>query len=238
VKIPPLLQKLVDEELRSLARPGDYSPSDSARRQIHAAFGEASAVGGSSNKLSLADHARARLSLLSARFILPLWSLACQETEFYFTKQDWSDKTQDERREGDYLINRQELKIERFSAFDVPRVFVPSHLVELAETALKNHVLDEPALHRQISEWWNCYGRPDRNEREFYIKWAAQDAVSEAVGENPYDFYPPAENALYAFAGIITSKAGQRQYRLDPGKRRQFWTWWLSEAIPQAFADG
>jgi hypothetical protein len=40
-------------------------------------------------------------------------------------------------------------------------------------------------------------------EREFFIKWAAQDALYEAVGWIKHNPEPPAENALSAFAGVF-----------------------------------
>jgi len=74
-------------------------------------------------------------------------------------------------------------------------------------------------------------------EREFFIKWAAQEALYMAIGWGKYIPEPPAEFALYAFAGILEENDfGDRRYILNENKQHEFWAWWLSEAIPQAIA--
>jgi hypothetical protein len=72
-------------------------------------------------------------------------------------------------------------------------------------------------------------------EREFCIKWAAQDALYEALGWTENSDEAPAEYALYALAGIFEGEdIRHRRWRLDEDKAHEFWTWWLSEAIPLA----
>jgi hypothetical protein len=107
----------------------------------------------------------------------------------------------------------------------------------MAELALKSEVHDFAAFRHEANEWWVIYGRPEQMEREFFIKWAAQNALYEAIGWINYNSDPPAQNALYAFAGIFEGQgADNRTCTLDASKEREFWIWWLTEAIPQAAA--
>jgi hypothetical protein len=52
------------------------------------------------------------------------------------------------------------------------------------------------------------------------------------------DREPPAQNALYAIAGLFDGEdLDSRTYRFDESKRHEFWIWWLSTAIPQAVIE-
>ncbi|MGE5249394.1 MAG: hypothetical protein ACM3QS_04195 [Bacteroidota bacterium] len=105
----------------------------------------------------------------------------------------------------------------------------------MAELVLEGGIDDYGAFRRQANEWWQIYPRPERMEREFCIKWAAQDALYEAVGWIDRSNEVPAEYALYAFAGIFEGQdIRHRRWRLDENKAHEFWVWWLSEAIPLA----
>lgn len=248
MQIPDYAQILIVTELRKLAESSKYFISPDKEAEICAALGYASVnkrmvVGEASrnnaiHSLTTTSRIWAQLALITAKKVVPLWRIACQETELYFTEQDWQDNYENQRKEEDYLNNRNALPIEKISAYDVPRAFIPSHILEMAESALAGNIHDFPSFQHEASEWWEFYGRPEQMEREFCIKWAAQDALYAALGWLRYDPDPPITNALYAFAGVFKGD-GLRKDResLDENKQHEFWIWWLSRAIPQAFAE-
>jgi len=250
MQIPDSAKALIDTELQQLAKSSRYYLPPQGRLEIYAALGPSSAhddkvpeearKNNSFPPLSLADRIRAQVALITARKVLPLWELACQETESFFTKQDWQIKYDDQRnKEEVYLHRRKSRPIETISVYEVPRAFVPVHILEMTELALAGEIHDYSAFRREANEWWQIYGRPEQVEREFFIKWAAQDALYEAIGwikYNPEE--PPAENALYAFAGVFKGEDWHnRKCTLDEKKQHEFWVWWLAEAIPQVFAE-
>lgn len=107
----------------------------------------------------------------------------------------------------------------------------------MAELALAGRIYDYIAFCHAANEWWQIYPRPEKMEWEFYIKWAAQEALYAALGWLRHDPEPPAEHASIAFAGTFEGKTFQtRRCIMDKEKQREFWIWWLSEAIPHALS--
>jgi hypothetical protein len=245
MQIPDSAQALINRELQQLAKSSKYSLPLQSRVEIYAALGVSSVNddkiideahrNNSFPHLSLADRVRAQIALITAKKVLRMWEIACQESEAFFTEQDWQDKHEHQRQEEVYLRKRKTQPLETISVYEVPRVFTPFHIVEMAELALAGEIHDYGAFRQEANEWWQIYGRPEQLEREFFIKWAAQDALYEAIGWIKYNHEPPAENALYAFAGVFEGESfDDRSCRLDENKQHEFWVWWLSEAIPQA----
>lgn len=249
MQIPDYAKTLIASELRKLAESSKYFISPRRETEICEALGYISVNNEQRidealrnnviHSLTTTGRVWAQLALITGKKVLPLWELACQESELYFTEQDWQDNYEDQRKEEGYLHKRDTLPIEKISVYDVPRAFIPSHILEMAETALAGNVHDFSSFQHEASKWHGFYGRPEKMEREFCIKLAAQNALYAALGWSRYDPEPPIENALYAFAGVFEGK-GLRKERdsLDENKQHEFWTWWLSEAIPQAFAGG
>jgi hypothetical protein len=244
MKIPDAAQALINIELRQLAESSKYSLQPQSRVEIYAALGSSSLDdviltearrNNSFPHLSIADRVRAQIALITAKKVLPLWEIACQESEAFFTKQDWQDKYEDQRQEDVYRLKRKNQPIETISVYEVPRTFTPSHILEMAELALTGEIHDYAAFRHEANEWWQIYPRPEQMEREFFIKWAAQDALYEAIGLIKHRPDPPAENALYAFAGVFESEDfDSRRCTLDENKQNEFCVWWLSEAISLA----
>jgi len=249
MQIPEYAQILVDSELRRLANSSKYYLSAEKEVEIcealgyaglsnHEALGEEFRID-TVHSLTTTEHIWARIAFITAKKVLPLWGIACQETELYFTEQDWHYHKQDQLREDEYLHKRNTLPIEKISVDDVPRKFIPSHILEMAETLLAGKIHDYSLFQHEANEWWGIYGRPEKMEREFCIKWAAQNALYAALGWQSYDPDPPIAFALYAFAGVFKGDGlhKDREAWLDENKQREFWIWWLSEAIPQAYAE-
>lgn len=247
MQIPASAQALISKELQQLAKSSEYSLHSQTRIEIYEALGSSNVNdaktldeiqnSNSFPRLSVADLVRAYVATATARKVLPLWEVACQESELFFKQEDWQDKYEDQRQEEIYLHRRKSEPIEKISVYEVPRAFVPSHILEMADRALAGNIQDYGAFRREANEWWQIYGRPELMEREFFIKWAAQDALYETIGWIKYNHEPPAENALYAFAGIFEGKDfHDRRCIMDRNKERDFWFWWLSAAIPQSFS--
>ncbi|OAI40995.1 hypothetical protein AYO40_00505 [Planctomycetaceae bacterium SCGC AG-212-D15] len=172
---------------------------------------------------------RARIALVVGRKVAPLWPQACFETEAHFGEK-WP-----EERDETYLADRSAKPIELISVRDVPRAFVPLHILEMADVALSMRVHDWKAFRNEANEWWEIYGRPEGMEREFFIKWAAQESLYESIGWNSLAPKAPSEHALYAYAGVFYGEGVDNgRYRMDKDKEREFWVWWLSKAIVDA----
>jgi hypothetical protein len=245
MQVPELVRNLLDAELRQLAISSQHSITPRSRREIYEALGPSSVTderildeareNNTLPILSAADRVRARIALSAARKVEGLWSQACLETEANFTeRQDPAEIWQEEET---YLALRSQKRFEQISVYEVPRKCTPTHILEMAELVLRGEIRDPAALRQEANEWWQIYGRPEEMEREYFIKWAAQDALYQAIGWINYESAPPGRNALYAFAGIFEGVgADNRKWTLDESKQREFWIWWLTEAIPQAAA--
>lgn len=241
--IPDVAQALIEVELKLLTYSARYSVPKDKRVEIYAALGPSSVMDekmlDEARKkkvlltLSAADRVRARIALITAIKVEKLWQQACLETDANFSEHQ--DQAEINQNEVEYLAQRKQKPIEHISVYKVPRAFVPSHILTMTELALTGEINDIAAFRYEANEWWGIYGRPEEMEREFFIKWAAQDALYEAIGWIRHNSDPPAENALYAFAGVFEGKGfHNRLWTIDEKKQQEFWVWWLTEAIPQA----
>lgn len=188
--------------------------------------------------LTKADRVRAQIALSTARKVMPLWEIACKETDTTFTEQDWKDAEEDQRKEKGYLERLSLETIETFCVYrDIPRRYVPSHLMQMAELALAQTMKDIDIFTAQAGEWWQIYPRPEDCEREFFIKWAVQEALYEALAWRDHWQQAPAQDAVRAYAGIFSGERFYytRELEWDYFKRSEFWRWWLTEAIPSAW---
>ncbi len=148
-----------------------------------------------------------RLGVITARQVLPIWQNA---------------KAQDKR---------------------------PDHLLNLAEGVINKAV--SPELTRsEVELFWEYLERFGGTEKGLSIKnalyagTAAAEAVMEVLGRNPFEGVTINESdgdldldlwgsdtalwAVAAYAGRIG------ELKADRTKRRNFWTWWLKEAILKA----
>jgi hypothetical protein len=242
MEISDSAQALINRELQQLTESSKYAVEPQSRVEIFTALGPSTVnddkildearKNNSFPSLSIADRVRAQITLLTARKVLPLWEIACQESEAFFIEEDWQAKYEDQSQEEVYLRKRKIQPIEAISVYEVPRAFTPFHILEMAELALSGEIHDSATFRHEANEWWQIYPRPEQMEREFYIKWAAQDALYEAIGWIRHNPEAPAENALYAFAGVFEGEDfDRRRCTLDENKQHEFWVWWLSEAI-------
>ena len=248
MKIPSSAQALIDSELRQLVASSEYSLQPHTRIEIYATLGHSlvndDQILDEARKnnilpsLSVSDRLRARIAFITAKKVEKLWQQTCLETEANFSESQ--DPLEIQREEDFYLAQRKQKHLEHISVYDVPRVFIPSHILEMADLALMGKIRDYGAFRLEANEWWQIYPNPEKIEREFFIKWAAQEALYMAIGWARYIHEPPAENALYAFAGVFEGDDFyNRRCVMDKNKQHEFWVWWLSEAIPQALSkDG
>lgn len=160
MQIPESAQVLIDHELHQLAESGEYSLLPDRRIEIYAALGPSNVtddkVLAEARKkntlpaLSIADRARARIALISARKVERLWQQACLETEANLS--GYQDQPDVRQQEEENLAQRQEKYIEHISVHDVPRAFTPSHILEMAELALKGEIHDYGAFRYEANE--------------------------------------------------------------------------------------
>jgi hypothetical protein len=239
---PNSAQSLIDSHLRQLHDGTIRSVEPEDRDEIcaglmSAPIAERTGIASRANDLSPQGEGdrllRAHLELLSAKKVATFWEQACLETDANFSERE--DPAEIRRQIDSYVRQRQSLPLEHISVYDVPRAFIPVHIIEATELALAGKVVDQVAFRNEANEWWQIYSRPEQMERECFIKWAAQDALYVAIGMRAI---VQAQNAVFAYAGIFSGDDfDSRTCVLDEHKEREFWNWWLSEAIPQAVAD-
>jgi hypothetical protein len=243
---PPSLQTLIDAEIHQLTAPRAYSPQRDSRIRFYAAIGDSNVMDDKvldesrrNNTLPAlcgADCVRAWIALRTARKVERLWEQACSESDAALGAQQ--DSAEIRQEEETYQAQRKQKHLEHISVYDVPRAHIPAHILEMAELALHGEIHDVPAFREHANEWWQIYGRPEQMERECFIKWAAQDALYEAIGWIKHNHKPPAEHAVLAFAGVFEGESFlDRRCTLNEDKQHEFWMWWLGEAIPQAIAE-
>jgi hypothetical protein len=253
LKLPESAQQTIDNELERLSGDSNFDLYPQCRIDLYRALGPSSAEKGSRRKSpykpTLADRVRTRIALFTARKVIPLWEAACRETDANFANETGREDEEKELEDA-YAKEGAQKHIEAISVYDVPRACCPAHIMEMAEMAFRGDIEDYDAFTDNANEWWQIYGRPEGMERECFIKWAAQDALYEALGWNDYSlglryhvyaedervlaaYHPsaPGGYGLLAFAGIFDHE----RFRFDCEKRREFWRWWLGEAIPRAW---
>jgi hypothetical protein len=259
IVLPEYLQSLIEEGLSQINRSPDYDLPPHLRLEIYRAFGPISIKTYDEmleqvrkkqlRVLAEADLIRTQLAILTANKVIPLWEQACRETNLGFSKADFEAEAHQKEVIEIYRNNRKKKSIEEISVYDVPRRFVPKHIMEMTMLALEGKVINQEAFFKEANEWWQIYGHPALAPREFSIKWAVQEALYEAIGYSKFGFrnlhhenyqdqvaFPylhdkaPAGFALIAYAGVFD----QGSYTFDLSRRREFWHWWLSEAIPTA----
>jgi hypothetical protein len=258
VKLLDSVQCITAGELQRLTEEPNFDLHPQRRIDLYLSLGPSSGkITSSSSSLAApaqpttADRVRTRLALLTAEKVIPLWEIACRETDANFADHQNLRRLEEEReRERNYESQRRTKHIAQISVYDVPRACCPVHILELAELVFQGRFDHLEELTDQAGEWWQIYPRPEDMERECFIKGAAQEALYQALGwtkfstdlpiDAPLDdvigmanWHPdgPAGKALLANAGIFKREG----FRFDTNKRREFWRWWLAEAIPQAW---
>lgn len=247
-RLPLSLKKTIDSELICLDQDITYSIPDDKLIQIYQLLGPTCNQSHKERRykdgyrglppLTKGDRVRTRVALAVAHKVMPLWELACRETDTTFTEQDWKDATEDQNREKGYIERLSPDTIATFCVYrDIPRRYVPSHLLQMAEIALAQTMKDVDAFTDHAGEWWQIYPRPEDCEREFFIKWTMQEALYEALAWNEHWKNPPAQYAIPPYAGIFVGDKFYytREIEWNYAKRNEFWRWWLTEAIPTAW---
>lgn len=139
------------------------------------------------------------------------------------------------------------------SIFFVPLVAVPSYILQLAEGVLDGSIAAQIALDHlgDIQEGLGTmlgYAEEDFSAQAYDICLAVAEALSQTLGLGPFDGLEitatrtdedligkgaAAAAAVKAFSGIFEDQLSTRDY--DAERRRSFWIWWLTEAIPAAW---
>ncbi len=247
--LPTSVTQIISAELTVLDRNQNYELSLESRVALYQAIGPSHLSNSSApqqrqthnvQKLpdwTRADRVRSQISLLTAQKILPLWETACLESkQKNFTEGDWQQESEKQLQEQVYFHHRKMKPIEEISVYDVPRAYTPYHILEMTELALAGNVQDYAKFVYQANEWWQIYPRPELMEREFFIKWACQEALYEVVGLTKHWPQAPAQDAVRAYAGNFYGEGFEnRRMEWNTQKLNEFWRWWLMEAIPIAW---
>ncbi len=258
--LPEEAQKIIDSELSRLMDSPEYDAPPKTRAQLYQALGPSAVLLHDDHselmavkrlpELTIPDRIRARAAILTAQKAMSLWELACKETDAnYHSDSGGRDAFTDHWR---YLSQRTNTPVEQISVYNVPRAFVSQHILEMAELALKGGINDYGKFLIEVNEWWGIYPRPERCQREFSIKWSAQEALYLTVLWQRYltlqDYEyridtddmneyitshvdAPGGLAMLACSGVFDGQI----VRIDADRRRRFWLWWLAWAIPTVF---
>lgn len=259
-KLPGEFRDLVDIQVTKLLLDPTYDLSPETRMSIYFALGPSTI---NSNKdfgqlfemdslpiLTTADRIRARTAILVAQKVANLWDLACQETNLNYNEMTEYRNSFEEIHQ--YLNKLNNQKIEDVSVFDVPRTYIPQHILEMAELAMQKKVWNFKTFIKEVNEWWGIYPTAENFLREYLIKWCSQEALYLCVLLHrymnivDYDYSIDIAELDHYFTSHIESPAGlgmlaysviieNGKITIDIAKRREFWLWWLLWAIPTAY---
>lgn len=140
------------------------------------------------------------------------------------------------------------------SALNVPMTGLPMHMVQLAEGV--HHQTVQPGdafaqlgdLHTILGNYMG-YDEDTFPAQAYDVAEAAYEALKQALGLGPFDHLEitdatrdtdlmgrgaAAAAANKAWSGLFEDTYSCEGY--DPPKQKAFWSWWLQEAIPAAWA--
>ena len=135
----------------------------------------------------------------------------------------------------------------------LPNIQLPEQVLDLAEQVLDGFLDFETACNANIlDELYQLLGGDLEDEVPATVEFAGESAYCAFVNirHQPFQdllvdekltddkFYSQlggdaASSAVKAFAGVVID--GYWVKKSDPQKRLEFWEWWLTEAIPQAW---
>ena len=161
----PHLIEILNEELRRLGTSHRYTMAKERLVEILAAIGpsnvedlslvDAARRSGNLPMMSVADLVRARMAILTARKVEPLWAVACMETDSNVDAETDPDDPPPPIDEDVYRQARMNQSIESISAVKVPRSFIPSHILEMAEEAFHRRIVDQSRFIEEAHRWWH-----------------------------------------------------------------------------------
>jgi hypothetical protein len=144
--------------------------------------------------------------------------------------------------------------VEQRSIYSMPITELPVHNLQLAEGLLRGTVDPSNAI-AQSGDIRECFGNFLGYDEEVFpaqaydVGMASYEALNQALGLGPFDRQEvtstttdawllgegaAAAPALKAYSGVFEGTISTTEY--DPDKQQEFWLWWLTEAIPQAWA--
>jgi hypothetical protein len=144
---------------------------------------------------------------------------------------------------------------EHRSVYLLPITELPIHNLQLAEGVLKGTVNPRNGL-SQSSDIRECFGNflgyeeEELPARAYDVGMATYEALNQALGLGPFDrqeITPTTTDAfligegaaaaagLKAYSGVFEDNISTSLY--NPEKQLEFWLWWLTKAIPAAWAD-
>jgi hypothetical protein len=254
--MPAHLRRIIDRESERLIDEPGYDLSPEIRITLFDAIGPSTITNEDdyrriiaskqTPRLTLADRIRAKAAILSAQRVASLWDYACKETDSHGESRATADHFSEHAK---YLARRRLISIEEIHVQDVPRSYIPQHILEMAERAIVGAINDEERFLAEVNEWWEMYGRPEGHLREWAIKWSAQEALYLAVlcqtyapREMPHDatdfgeyldvlIDAPSGFSMLAYA--LEFVHGREAINVE--KRREFWLWWLTCALSGAY---
>ena len=202
---------------------------------------------------TIGDLARSWLSILAARKVLPIWYEVLKKAnklDRELLEEDWTYIYADR-----YLIN-----YEGSVGFAEYLILVGENILKnkkyndllhyMGTVLYKTDGFYDRLTNTNTKSWEDWIDQAD------YSGYAAFQAFIESFGDRIYDIsgnnnrtiadisngYPrkkiykgyPAEAAHIAYAGVYDNR-GYWEMRYDSHRNLEFWEWWLTEAVPQAW---
>jgi hypothetical protein len=246
---PPRLKDILDRHIKQLEQ-GKIDDLSSGRvLLIYDAIGPtAQPIGDSRIELlhqnivcrTRADRVRAQLSILTAKKVAFVW------TDAMITSKETSTEENSNSEAETYDFAKPASTI---GAWDVPNELMAEHTIRLAVEALNTQENLEHIFLESSEIHYFGMGSPS-----FVISaglQAAKEALNTVLGLSTFEGLGTLEGkravengrpawhaaaaleARIAFAGIPDTH--WHYYGLDPVRSREFWLWWLTEALPQAW---
>ncbi len=187
------------------------------------------------HRLTFADRIRSRLAIITAEKVVPIWRAGLNDAV-------------------ETLIHAENSSVKYFwqkSVYSLPLSELADHVISVAKYILARGDVDIHFIFKEMCEVHQIFGRSiGCTEIECRAGWAAYEGLEQTLGLGPYNELPIDESttdedlswggaagveAMKSYSGILRD-----EYYLDTidvYKRLEFWTWWLREAIPQAWNE-
>jgi len=243
--IPRETQQLIEQALTMVRKDPGHHLSPAIRFEIYKSFGNSNHTNNLSSikevrkgedvflKLSLADKTLGFLSILTARKVLPIW-LDNEAAQFIDNDEEYSNDPVEMLKIAENVINN---------------TLKPSRAYVDLCSRFYNGLL---SLEYTVNEKIYCVALAAYSSLEVTLcgieglRFSSHKKVNYTDEEVTYGQRDFAAFATRAYISIDTGEAGNWRFKnrnsekyvplvFDPQKRLEFWEWWLTQAIPQAW---
>jgi hypothetical protein len=241
MELPEITRHLIDQFLEAVRDDPQHHLKPLDRLSLYSSFGTSyremnyskltEQIGSGILSLSVADLALAHLAILSVQKVLPIWEK--EWVRIYKEDPETTNITVILLETAKAVLARTMNPNEAFILASNSHATVGSLEWDLSYNAYCASASSEEALAMVLIGLWQINSQiqgkrfininDDETNTSFdFAAWAAK--AWSAIDENP----PGGWAVLVGYKGLVNIK-------FDKQKRLEFWEWWLTEAIPQAW---